>query len=370
MDKLRQNIINLIAVCALLCSTVPAALADDADDQRTAAEIHMQSQDDAVNTDTEQIPDEERQERFNAQVAEQNKGIEHFNLARYYSSKWDFRMAELEYECAIMYYPAMKIAHRDFCLVSILRGHPLRALAEVFMVIGLGEPIPLNDQERAELKARAAKTHYREGIAAARKYKWDAAISEFQYALDYAPDNGNIERSLAFSFASKGEFDKAEKAYTKSFGESPEDGYSHADFAFLLADSGKKDRAIAQLSEAVKLEPKDPALHVDMGWMAESKGDFSEAAGEFKQAVKLSPNHAGLWAHLGRVLERLGKNDEAKDAYEKALVIDPKLDETRQMLDDLKNKPQAKADKSSADQDENSDSDKQEASPTPARGQS
>jgi Flp pilus assembly protein TadD len=238
-----------------------------------------------------------------------------------------------------MYYPAMKIAHRDFCLVSLLRGHPLRALAEMFMVIGLGEPIPLNDQERAELTGRAAKIHNREGIAAARKLQWDTAIAEFQYALDYAPDNGNIERSLAFSFASKGDFDKAETAYTKSFGEDPSDGYSHADFAFLLADSGKSDRAMAQLSEAVKLEPKDAALHVDMGWMAESKSDFSTAADEFKQAVALSPKHAGLWAHLGRLQERLGKNAGAKEDYEKALAIDPSLDETKQRLEDLKSSP-------------------------------
>ena len=67
-----------------------------------------------------------------------NQGLNHYNLGRFYFTHWQLPLAEVEYEVSIMYAPAMKIAHRDYCLVSLLRGHPLRALAEMMMVVGLG----------------------------------------------------------------------------------------------------------------------------------------------------------------------------------------------------------------------------------------
>lgn len=265
------------------------------------------------------------------------QALEHFDLAHYYQSRWDYDMAELEYEAAIMYSPDLKVAHRDYCLLSMVRFHPLRALAELMMVVGLGEPVPLDDDEKAQLKQKAAKMHYRKAIAAGRKDKWDKAIAELKWAKEYAPDNAAIQRSLAFSYASKGDFASAEKEYMTGFAEDPSDAYSHADFAFMLSEHGQDDRAYNQLSQAVKLDPKSAALHVDLGWLAETKGDFQTADNELRQAIKLCPKQAGLWMHLGRVLERAGKPGEAKSAYTEALAIDSTEDEAKRRLEILQN---------------------------------
>ena len=265
-----------------------------------------------------------------------NNAVDHYELAQYYIGKWDFKMAELELEVALMHVPTMKTAHRDYCVVSLLRGHPLRATAEFMMVVGLGEPIPLNDQEREELTARGAKLHYRKGLEFGRNHEWDGAIAEFKRAQQYAPQNAAIIRSLAFGYASKGDFDQAETEYAKSFAMDPSDPYGHADFAFILSERGQNERAADQLMRAIKLDPKAAALHVDMGWLAEAKGDLATAETEFHEAVQLSPKHAGLWSHLGRVEERLGKASAAKNAYAEALAIDPSQDEARKYLDELK----------------------------------
>jgi Flp pilus assembly protein TadD len=265
-----------------------------------------------------------------------NNALDHYDLAQYYISKFDFKMAELELEVALMHVPTMKTAHRDYCLVSILRGHPLRATAEFMMVVGLGEPIPLNDTERQELTARGAKLHYRKGLDFGGKRQWDSAIAEFKWAQQYAPQNAAIVRSLAFSYASHGDFELAETTYAKGFAIDPSDPYGHADFAYILSEHGQSARAVDQLNRAIKLDPKVAALHVDMGWMAEATGDLARAETEFHEAVQLSPKHAGLWSHLGRVEERLGKAADAKNAYSEALAIDPSLDEARKYLNDLK----------------------------------
>jgi Flp pilus assembly protein TadD len=345
MPITKKTLVNILVLASLISWGVPAVQSQDkVDPAKHVAQPTAAASEKAGAQDTDEVSEEDKAEEAAAEDAKsvrmmaQNQSLEHYDLARYYWSRWNLKMAEIEYQASIMFFPEMKVAHRDYCILSMFCGHPLRAVAELMMVVGLGEPIPFTTEETIALKQRAAKMHNQQGIAYGRKNRWDRAISEFKWALTYSPDNANIERSLAFSYANKGDFEMAERSYTRSFNEDPSDGYAHADFAFLLADNGGGDKAIKQLSEAVKLEPRDPALHVDMGWMAESKGDLSTARTEFQQAVKLSPKHAGLWAHLGRVLERLGKDKEATSAYSEAVALDPGQDDAKQRLDQIKNR--------------------------------
>jgi tetratricopeptide (TPR) repeat protein len=266
----------------------------------------------------------------------QTQALDHFDLSRFYFSQFDFKMCEVELEAAIMYMPLMKVAHRDLCIVSILTGHPMRSVAEFMMVMGMGEPVPLNEVEKTELKLRGSKMHYKKALEYGKRDKWDNAISELQWALNFTPTNAAIKRSLAFALASKGEFNMAEEQYKDSIAEDPADPYTHADFAYLLSEKGEPNRAFSQLAEAVKLAPNATALHVDLAWMAESKGDFSTASSELEEAIKLSPKHAGLWAHLGRVDERRGDYDSAVAAYNRALNVDPTQDEARLRLQAIK----------------------------------
>jgi len=260
------------------------------------------------------------------------EGMQHWEQAQFYAGQWDLKMASLELECAIMYAPDLKVAHRDFCLVSIAQGQLPRALAEFMMVVGLGDAVPLDPAEQAGLKQRACTLHYNKGLEWGKKNHWESAVSELQWSLTYAPNSASVERSLAFAYASSGKFDLAEKEYAKSFAIDPNDAFAHADLGFVLNASGQKDKAIEQLSEAVKLNPQVAALHMDLGWMAESKGDFAEAENELRAAIKLSPTHAGLWLHLGRILEQEKKTQDAIQAYKKVLAIDPTEDQASSRL--------------------------------------
>ncbi|MBX9951995.1 MAG: tetratricopeptide repeat protein [Candidatus Obscuribacterales bacterium] len=271
-----------------------------------------------------------------AQQLAQTQALDHFDLSRFYFSQFDLKMCELELEAAIMYMPTMKAAHRDYCIVSLLTGHPLRSVAELMMVAGLGEPVPLTEAEKVELKARGAKLHYRKALEYGKKEKWDNSIAELQWALDFTPTNASIKRSLAFALASKGEFDMAEETYKDSLAADPDDPYAHADFAYLLSDKGEENKAFSQLAQAVQLAPQAAALHVDLAWMAETKGDFKLASDELEKAIKISPTHAGLWAHLGRVDERKGDVDGAIAAYNRALNVDPGQFEAKRRLEVIK----------------------------------
>lgn len=265
---------------------------------------------------------------------EQNKLIaaEHYYLASYYIRHWKFKPAQIELEEAIRFYPNLKAAHRNLCVVSFMTTNPLRALAELMVVVGLGEPIPLTAQEGKDLDVKAAKMHYELGLSHATARKWKDAATEFRWALVYKPDDAKFSRSLAFAYANLGNFAEAEKEYTSAFASDPSEGFAHADFAFLLSEKGQPKKAIQQMDKAVQLEPEAAALHVDLGWLAESAGDLAKAENEFAKAAEMCPSYPQLWMHLGRLQEAQGKNDKAFAAYQKALKLNPNEQEAKMKM--------------------------------------
>jgi len=269
----------------------------------------------------------------------ESKAIVHYTLSTWYFYRWNLQLAEVELEEAIKYWPDFKAAHRDLCLVSLFRGNIGRSIAELMMVVGMGEPIPLNEEEKWDLNKRALQLHYKKGVEQGRKGHWTDAVAEFQWCLVYDKNDPVVHRSLAFAYSSLGEFAHAEAEYERSFQLDPSDAFGRADFAFLLSDKGDAKRALAQLSKAVKMSPAAAALHIDLGWMAEARGDLTVAAQEFRTAAELTPKHAWLWARLGAVLERQAKSDQAIKAYEQAVRLDPELKEARKSLQRLKTQP-------------------------------
>lgn len=273
--------------------------------------------------------------------AKETKAIVHYTLANWYFYRWKLALAEVELQEAIMNWPSFKAAHRDLCLVSLFRGNFGQALAEMMMTVGLGDPIPFNQQEKWELNKRALQLHYKQGVENGRRGLWRDAVAEFLWCLTYDANDPVVRRSLAFAYSSLGEFGKAEQQYERTVHLDPSDAFARADFAFLLSDKGDKKRAMSQLSKAVQLAPSAAALHVDLGWMAETRGDLETAAAEFGRAIELSPKHAWLWARLGGILEKQGKSAEAARAYDKAVSLDADLSEAKQGLERLR--AQAKA---------------------------
>lgn len=252
----------------------------------------------------------------------QNEAIRHYEAAHFYMSKWNPEMAEIELRSAIMYLPDMKVAHRDYCLVAILRAKPLRALAEFMMVVGLGDPIPLSEKQKRSLREEAAGLHYNKGLEHAGANHWREAITELLWAKKYTPLDPAVHRSLAFAYASNKQFEHAQEEYQTTLELDPHDGLAHADYAVFLSEKGKHKNAYDQMKIAVANNPDVAALHVDLGWMAESRGDFGEAAGEFDRAVQLLPEQPSLWTQLGNVRVKAGDRDGAKSAFEKALTLD------------------------------------------------
>jgi len=344
-DKAMSVTLGLVSVIGLLNLSLPSKAADD--DKKTcgaAKFVAPQFRDkkeasaadakatnataQAVTIEGEKVEaDEEKQKDLLMY-----QGTDHWKKAKAYSSKWKWKLADVELRAAVNCVPDMKVAHRDYCLVALMQGHFGRSLAELLIVVGAAEPVALSEEQQEKLTEDASTIHYNEGVEYATKTKWKEAIAELMQARNYDPADPVITRSIAFSYASENNFAEAEKFYKEAFDLDPSDPYARADYAFLLAKDGKEDQALTSMEEAVKLRPDVIALHVDLGWMAESKGDLGQAEEAFRKACDLEPKQPTLWVHLGNIYKKLGKVEEAKDAYKRALSIDPTYSEAQEKL--------------------------------------
>ena len=295
----------------------------------TAKEASLVTPLDSAVQDEEYFANQSRQQ---IALMQQHQAVQHYDASKYYSKINDLELAELELRSAIMYMPDLKIAHRDYCLVAFMRGKPMRSFAEFLMVLGLCEPIPLTEQQQRDLRVEAAQAHYKRGVEQAQKSDWNEAISELLWSRTYLPNDIAIHRSLAFAYASKGDFKRAEEYYHSTFSIDPSDAFAHADFAYMLDKNGKKDEAMAEMAKAVKVDPNSTALHVDLGWLAQSKGDLAKAETEFRAALKNSPQYSSLWYQLGQLLEKRGDKAEAKIAYVTALEKEPSNSDAKTAL--------------------------------------
>lgn len=262
-------------------------------------------------------------------------GVLHWTLSKKYSKDGDLDLAQTELDLAVMNWPDMKVAHRDLCMLSLMRFNFMRSIAEFMMTVGLGDAQPLTEDESSKLVENAMTLHYKKGLVYARQQNWPKTVNELELAAHLISDDFAVERALAYAYGNLGRWDKAEQHYKNTFELSPQDGSSRADLAYFLQQNGKISEAQKEMEEAVKTQPKAAAYHVDLSCMAESHGDLDTASRELKEAVALSPSHADLWTHYGRVLARRGDTDQAINAYTKAISIDPSQADAKTALSEL-----------------------------------
>lgn len=147
---------------------------------------------------------------------------------------------------------------------------------------------PLVDQVDA-LRAGLASEHARRGKALLDEGRPEAAVAEFQLALEADPGYAEAHVNLMSAHGSLGEEDKAEQHYRR----------------------------------AVELGSDAPELHYNLGVLRVLQGRDEEAVKALRKALERNPNLADAAANLGFSLERLGWRREALAAYQRALEAQP-----------------------------------------------
>lgn len=190
--------------------------------------------------------------------------------------------------------------------------------------------------------------------ATQRKYK--AAIASFDSALVLSPENPNLLRLSAVSYAKlgnykqaivlsekltkispssssawlllatfseeAGELTSAERYYRTVLARAPNNVIAQNNLAILLLTRGEK-REANKFADSLKVSSPNNAEIMDtVGWVYFQTGRKSEAL-PILERIQADKRSAGTWYHLAVVLADKGERQKAAEAASKALSLNP-----------------------------------------------
>ncbi len=175
---------------------------------------------------------------------------------------------------------------------------------------------------------------------------FEAAVAEYQKALDACADNGLggakgigarkalAHRRMGGAFDRLGRFAQAEAHYRDALKFNPDDPKVWNDSGYSDYLQGRWGDAERNLKMAAKLDPDNPRYQTNLGLTLAAAGKTDEALAALSKAGGSAVGHA----NLGYILASLGKTDEARKHYQSALKLQPDLAPVRIALATLETK--------------------------------
>ena len=182
------------------------------------------------------------------------------------------------------------------------RSEPLTLAGDVLRRKGrFDDAIALYDRAIARVgtPTRSAwPMFYERGIAHERAGRWPQAESDFEFALQLAPDQPSVLNYLGYAWTERNQ---------------------------------NLDRARDMIQRAVTLRPNEGAFIDSLGWVQLRQGDGPGALKNLERAVELQPEDAVVNGHLGDALALVGRWREAEFQWRRALTLKPEPEEQQRI---------------------------------------
>jgi tetratricopeptide (TPR) repeat protein len=167
----------------------------------------------------------------------------HVNMASLLMSKSKLDEAKKYYDRAIRLDPSSGEVRSGYAYLLERLGRSDEARAEYENAI------------RFTPKKSAARLFYTYGAFLDKRGELDAAIAQYQSALEVDPNLADAHSELATALLTKGDSQKAEAHYLEAARLDPKRADIHSNLGTLLLKEGKTSQAIIQYEEALRIDP-------------------------------------------------------------------------------------------------------------------
>jgi tetratricopeptide (TPR) repeat protein len=152
---------------------------------------------------------------------------------------------------------------------------------------------------------------------------YEAAVEDFQHALELDRSNDAAYRSLGRAYERLNNWEAAEAIYLKAIEVRPDYWYNYVWLAqfYLFARSQQQD-AVVLYKKAVALAPENPSAHAFLGASYILVGQYQDAIAECQAAIALKPNRSA-YINLGVAHFDLRQYAEAAAVFQQAVDLDP-----------------------------------------------
>ncbi len=163
--------------------------------------------------------------------------------------------------------------------------------------------------------------HNNLGVALYEQGDLDAAIAEYESAIEISSDYADVHINLGNALSDQGNAEEAIQEFHRAIEANPRDARAYNNLATTFGQLGLTDRAVDACRKAIELDPEIAAPHVNLAHALSLTGDLEEAAEEYRRAIELDPSDPQAHLKLGETLAALGETDEAIEEYSRALEI-------------------------------------------------
>jgi Tfp pilus assembly protein PilF len=151
----------------------------------------------------------------------------------------------------------------------------------------------------------------------------DAAIENFNKALQIKPDYVAALNNLGMTLRTQGKIDQAVIQWQKALDLQPYHPNVNANLGFALAMQGRYEQAIEHFNIALKVKPDLPGVNYMLADIYYQWGNHELATKNLEQAVRIKPDDVAAINNLGFFYATQGRSDEAMKMWNKALAIEP-----------------------------------------------
>ena len=216
----------------------------------------------------------------------------------------------------------------DSALAALAKGDP--SLADKLLDEALA------DFEKEIMKAAEL---YREKGALWFANDTSKALTNYQRAVELAPDSMDGWNSLGHLYQRAGTLDKAEKVYLTMLddGDQKYQAVAYGNLGVVYQTWGELDKAVTHyekalaIFEALGLQPGMANQYGNLGIVYQIRGGLDQAVAYYDKALAifealgLQAGMAKVYGNLGSTYQTRGERDKAVKFHEKALAIDKKL---------------------------------------------
>jgi len=173
------------------------------------------------------------------------------------------------------------------------------------------------------------------GILAAREGNTDAAIADFQRALEIDHAHPIALLNLGNAYRQKKDWAMAKNTLARAVELSPEEPEANYSLGMVYAQLNDTDRAYAYLAKAVALRPVYPEALNNLGILYLRTRRPQEAIHSFQESIRMAPAYDQSYLNLAKVYVIEGQREKARGVLLELLKQYPDHAQAKEALEQL-----------------------------------
>ena len=180
-----------------------------------------------------------------------------------------------------------------------------------------------NYQKAIQIKPDYTDAYMNLGITLKNSGQLSSAVSTYKKILDIKPDDAETYYNIGNTFQVNNDLDAAVEYYQKAINSQANYSEAYNNLGTTLMDKGELDSAIKNYRKALLIEPHDAEIYYNLGNALQDKGVLDEAIECYRVAIEIAPNYANAYNNIAVALKNKGELDTAIDCYKQVLRIKP-----------------------------------------------